>query len=111
MNNINRQTNRQYHALAPSTLTFKGKKYKSARGMFSDETNTVFFKHFGRKQKGAFMKDQFSIIVKYDKGSDTYTITGKHFDGAEMESYEIFSYDGMYFDSFENIQNYINFAS
>jgi len=108
MNSINQQTNSQYSTLAPRTLRFAGKTFKPASGMFCDKTNTVFFKHFGRKQRGAFMKDQVSIVVKYDNGSDTYTITAKHFDGKEMESTEIFSYDGMYFDQFAEIQNYLN---
>ena len=108
MNAINTMTNKQYSALAPRTLRFSGKTYKPAPGMFCDKTNTVFFKHFGRKQRGAFMKDQVSIIVKYDNGSDTYTITGKHFCGKEMESKKIFSYNGMYFDQFSEIQNYLS---
>ena len=111
MNAINQQTNRQYSTLAPTTLSFKGKTYKPAAGMFCDKTNTVFFKHYGRKQRGAFMKDQVSIIVRYDSGSDTYTITAKHFCGAEMESTEIFSFDGMYFDQFAEVQNYLNWAA
>jgi len=108
MNSINTQTNRQYSTLAPRSLKFGGKTYKSASGMFDDKTNTVFFKHFGRKQRGAFMKDQVSVIVRYDTGSDTYTITAKHFDGKEMESTTIFSYDGMFWDQFSDIQNFLN---
>ncbi len=111
MNAINTQTSRQYHTLAPSTLSFGGKTFKPARGMFDDKTNTVFFKHFGRKQRGAMMKDQLSVIVKYDNGSDTYTITVKHFDGKTLDSNEVFKYDGMFFDQFADIQTYINHNS
>lgn len=107
MNSINTQTTRQYHTLAPNSLKFRRKTYKGVRGMFDDKTNTVFFKHEGRKQRGAFMKDQVSIIVKYDSGSDTYTITAKHFDGLTLDSTEIFSYDGMMWDQFADIQNYL----
>lgn len=107
MNAINTQTNKQYSTLAPSTLKFNGKSYKSSAGMFDDKTDTVFFKHFGRKQRGAFMKDQVSIIVKYDSGSDTYTITAKHFNGLTLDSTKVFSYDGMMWDQFADIQNYL----
>ena len=108
MNSINTQTTRQYHTLAPSSLKFKGKTYKGVRGVFDDKTNTVFFKHEGRKQRGAFLKDQVSIIVRYDSGSDTYTITAKHFDGNTMDSTTIFTFDGMFWDQFSDIQNYLN---
>jgi len=108
MNTINTQTNNQYKTLAPSSLKFGKKTYKKTSIIFDDKTNTVFFKHFGRKQKGAFLKDQVSIIVSYDFGSDTYTITAKHFDGKTMDSKKIFSYDGMFWDQFSEIQNYLN---
>ena len=108
MNAINQETNRQFSYLAPRSFKFGGKTFKSAPGMFDDKTNTVFFKHYGRKQSGAMMKDQLSVIVKYDSGSDTYTITVKHFDGKAFESTTVASWEGMYSDSFADLQTFIN---
>ena len=108
MNIINTTRTKQYRSQAPTSLKFKGKKYNFKNILFSDENNQVIFKHFGRKQRGAFMKDQVSILVNYDNGSDTYTITAKHFDGNTMDSTKLFSFDGMYFDSFSDIQFFLD---
>tara|TARA_B100000900_G_scaffold411276_1_gene430652 strand:- start:60 stop:386 length:327 start_codon:yes stop_codon:yes gene_type:complete len=108
MNIINTTTTQQYTSVAPRSLKFQGKTYNFKNILFSDENNQVIFKHFGRKKRGAFMKDQVSIIVNYDSGSDTYTIKAKHFDGKTMDSTTIFDFDGMYFDSFADIQFFLN---
>ena len=108
MNAINQETNRQFSALAPRSFKFGGKTYKGSDVMFCDKSNTVFFKHYGRKQRGGLLKDQLSVIVKYDSGSDTYTITVKHFDGFELLSTEVASWEGMYFYSFADLQTFIN---
>ena len=108
MNIINTTTTKQYTNQAPTSLKFKGKTYKFKNILFDDENNQVIFKHFGRKQRGAFMKDQVSILVNYDSGSDTYTITAKHFDGKTMDSTTVFSFDGMYFDQFADVQLFLN---
>lgn len=108
MNIINTTTTKQFTSLAPTSLKFNGKTYKFKNVLFDDTNNQVIFKHFGRKQKGAFMKDQVSILVKFDIGSDTYTITAKHFDGKTMDSTTVFSFDGMYFDSFADVQFFLN---
>jgi len=107
MNIINTTTTTQFTSLAPSKLKFK-KTYTRKQIVFCDKTNLVSFKYYGSKQKGAFMKDQISIQVKFDIGSDTYTITAKHFNGKTMDSTTVFSFDGMYFDQFADVQFFLN---
>ena len=108
MNIINTTTVNQYTNQAPRSLKFNGKTYKFKNILFDDTNNQVIFKHFGRKQRGAFMQDQVSILVNYDSGSDTYTIKAKHFDGKTMDSSVIFDFDGMYCDQFVDIQFFLN---
>jgi len=108
MNIINTTTVNQYTSQASKTLKFQGKKYNFKNIIFDDENNQVFFKHMGRKQRGAFMQDQLSIIVKYNRDCDTYTIKAKHFNGKTMDTTVVFDFDGMYFDQFADIQFFLN---
>ena len=110
INYTNETTFNQYNALAPNTLSFNGKSHKRYANMYDNDTNTVFFKYQGRKQRGAFMKDQVSVIVRYDDGADLYDITIKHFNGKTMDSVTIFESKGHFGDQFGDIQAFINYA-
>jgi len=79
--------------------------------MYDNDTNTIFVKYqSARKQRGAFMRDQVSVIVRYDDGADLYDITVKHFNGKSMDSVTIFESKGHFFDSFADLQSFINYA-
>tara|TARA_R110000823_G_scaffold293634_2_gene412528 strand:+ start:652 stop:999 length:348 start_codon:yes stop_codon:yes gene_type:complete len=110
INYTNETTFNQYNGLASTTLKVNGKSHKRYANMYDNDTNTVFFKYQGRKQRGAFMKDQVSVIVRYDDGADLYDITVKHFNGLTMDSTKIFESQGHFGDQFGDIQAFINYA-
>ena len=108
INNINNTTLNQYNALAPFTLTLGRKSFKRYANMFDNENNAMTFKYQGRKQRGAFIKDQLSVVVRYDLASDLYNIEIIHSNGKTFDNTTLFKSEGHFFDSFAEVQNFIN---
>jgi hypothetical protein len=112
INYTNATTFSQYNAIGPMALVFNGKGHARFANMYDNDTNTIFVKYqSARKQRGAFMRDQVSVIVRYDYGADLYDITIKHFDGLSMDSVTIFESQGHYGDQFGDIQDWINYST
>ena len=79
--------------------------------MYDNDNNTVTFKYQGRKQRGAFIKDQLSVVVKYDAGADLYDITIIASNGKTFENTTVFESKGHFGDQFGDIQAFINYAA
>ena len=108
ISNTNYTTFQQFTHLAPFALTLGRKTFKQCDAMYDNDNNSVTFKYQGRKQRGAFIKDQLSVVVKYDDGADLYNITIIHSNGKTFDNTTLFQSDGHFFDSFADIQNFIN---
>lgn len=112
INFTNATTFSQYNAIGPMALIFGGKGHTRFANMYDNDTNTIFVKYqSARKQSGAFMRDQVSVVVRYDDGADLYDITIRHFDGLTLDSVTIFESKGHYGDQFGDIQDWINYSS
>lgn len=108
INNINNTTLNQYNALAPFVLQYDRKRFVRSSSLFDNANNTTTMKYESRRQRGAFIKDQLSVVVRYDDASDLYDIEIIHSNGKTFDNTSVFKSEGHFFDSFADIQNFIN---
>ena len=92
MNDINRETTRQFQALAPEAVVRAGKTFRREAVLYDDEKNRVDFDYIGEKKPKAMFHDKIRVRVTYDSGWDTYKIRVIHWDARSYE--EVVLHDG-----------------
>jgi hypothetical protein len=103
MNEINRETDWQFRALAPAELVRGGKTYRREAALFDDAANRADFDYIGEKKPGAMFHDKVRVRVTYDTAFDTYDIKVVHWDARAGEETVLHSGAGYHSSAFQEV--------
>lgn len=100
---------RQFNAIAPAAVKVAGKTYRVGKlpAVYDNAAGSVVFHFVGRKRRGAILADKVAVTVAYDAASDLYNVAVVHCDGATLDNHEIVSANGVYAESFANLDTFI----
>jgi len=107
MNDINRETARQFELLAPEDVAHGGYLFKRVAALYDDETDTVRFDYVGRHQPGANFRDKVCVAVSYQGISDIYTIVIQAWDGKTEETTVLHSGEGHHSEDFMEVARWL----
>ena len=105
----------QYEALAPRSLSFRGRTYSwnpkspdpAMVVLVDGDRSEIRVSYLADQRPEELVRSKVAVFVRYDFGLDLYVVRGVAYDGASLASEDLFEIEQVYAEDLASIAEWV----